>query len=75
MESIILAIAKKDGVSSVESIIKKSGFGKKDVIKALYSLARKGKLNFISNLMSYASQCSVCAFNKFCKREGNSLWN
>lgn len=70
MESIILAIARKEGVISIEGITKKLGFKKEDVIKVVHNLAMKGKLTFV-NLKSNASFCNKCPLNNFCIKGGN----
>lgn len=75
MENIILAMARREGVISVESITKKLGFKKGDVIKVLRVLAMREKLTFVPNLKIYASLCGKCPLNKVCITEGHKKWN
>ena len=75
MENIILAMARREGVISVESITKKQGFKKEDVIKVLNSLAMRGKLTFVLNLKVCASSCGGCPLNKFCITGEHKKWN
>ena len=68
MESIVLAVVRREGAISVENIIRKTGFKRDDVIKTLNVLEMRGKLTFISNTEN-TSLCNTCPLNKLCKRK------
>jgi len=68
MESIILAVIRRDGVASVEDIIKKTGFNRVDVIRTLHILEMRGKITFMPDLKN-TSVCGGCPLNKFCIRK------
>lgn len=75
MESIILAIAKMEGVTDVRAIVRKTGFKKEDVIRALYMLALRGKIDFALDSKVPPSSCSKCPLNKFCNVRRDKKWN
>lgn len=69
MESIILAISKREGVVNVETLAKKTGFETDDIRRVLHILALKGKLTFLSYTIkkTHNSLCSGCHLNKVCR--------
>ncbi len=69
MKEIILAMARREIVIDIKSIVRKAEFQKEDVIKALHVLAARGKLNFALNSKVYSPLYSRCLSNKFCSRE------
>ncbi len=77
MESIILAVVKKEGVIDVKNLAQKTGFKIDDVKRVLNILALKGKLTFLydSNSKACNSLCNNCPLNTFCMLGGNKRWN
>jgi len=69
MESIILTMVRRESVIDIKSIARKTGFQKEDIIKAVHTLAARGKLNFALNSKIYSSLCCRCPWNKFCNRK------
>ncbi len=68
MESIILAVAKKQSTISVREIARKTGFSEKEVKAVLYSLYLKEKINLIDARTLYRNVCDKCPLNKICHR-------
>jgi CRISPR/Cas system-associated exonuclease Cas4 (RecB family) len=75
MEEIILAMVRRESVIDVKSIVRKTGFKKENVKKALHSLAAREKLNFTLNSKAYSPLCKKCPLNRFCNRGGAKKWN
>jgi len=77
MESIILAIAKREGVTNLSFLAQKSGFKRDEIRRVLNILTQRGKITFLSdfNRRTCNFLCNSCHLNKICMIGGNKKWN
>ncbi|RLD14117.1 MAG: hypothetical protein DRI28_04365 [Caldiserica bacterium] len=70
MYEIVLAVVKRSKVISVKEIVKKTGFKRGEVIKALKFLSLKGKLIYMNPRIKFNSSCENCILRKLCNTKG-----
>jgi len=72
MIHIILALVKSKGTSSLDQIVRDSGFKREEVILILKKLNFIGKITFLSSREKDPDVCSVCSMGKLCQSKLSS---